>query len=178
MSARLPVAVAALLVTGAATAQELDRDHWLRMHALAERELLAIGRKLARLRVTGAEPVRQFASDKTERWQSVTQEEIGSGVQPMERKPVHRIEVSVDYDGDGRMDVARLANGPTEGVVLVTFGDRRRPPKVAYRERRLFRAGEEIYPAGRHRLLFSRPEVHMTLLLMQRGRPTALRMGE
>lgn len=176
--ARRLLAGAATLLAVAAPAQEFGRGHWLKRHAENERQMGEIGRRLGRSEVTGAVPVEQLGSDPTTSWRHLTQKEIANGVNPVERKTAYRTVVRVDYDGDGALDVARLASGQREGVVIITFGGKPRPPVVAYREERPFGAGEEIYPAGNCRIVFLQIDVHMTLLLMRDGRPVASRMGE
>lgn len=126
----------------------------------------------ANTRVPGLGPVAAGS------WRPVTQATMQAGTDyPKIRGYAYAVEATVDYDGDGVPDVARLVDNGREGGVLVTFGDPRRKPMLVFRSDRRFGNGEGLFAAGR-RLVVNIPEARQHVLYLQGSVPSVFTIGE
>jgi hypothetical protein len=113
-------------------------------------------------------------------WVPVTQAAMkASNVDPYTQKEAYSLTANSDFDGDGVADLAHMANNSRHGAVIVTFGGKpNHPPLVAFKSDERFLAGEEIFAAGKSRILLNIPGARQHLLLMQKGKPQIASYGE
>ena len=84
----------------------------------------------------------------------------------------------VDYDGDGHSDLVEMVENREQGAIRVTYGgDASRSTSIIFKMSRHW-GEEEIYAAGRRRVLIQKPELGYTLLLFRGGQPRAVYIGD
>lgn len=94
------------------------------------------------------------------------------------RKARYSLQVQVDFNGDGHADTAYIANNSRQAAVIVNLGGQARRSIIAYKQDGTFIAGEEIFAAGRNRILVNVPGASQHLLLMANGQPRVVNYGE
>lgn len=112
-------------------------------------------------------------------WIPITAQSMAKSVEdPALRRSSYMLTAKVDYDGDGVMDTAVLANNSTQGAVVVRFGAPGKRPMVVYKMDGRFTGAQEIVAAGRNRILLSFPGSSLAILSMEGGRPVARYIGD
>lgn len=93
-------------------------------------------------------------------------------------KRAFRVSAMVDYDGDGHSDLVEMVENREQGAIRVTYGgDASRSTSIIFKMSRHW-GEEEIYAAGRRRVLIQKPELGYTLLLFRGGQPRAVYIGD
>jgi hypothetical protein len=137
-------------------------------------------REFATMKVSANTTVAKLGQvSPTDRWTPVTQATmLATPDYPKIRGYVYAVEARVDFDGDKVADVARLVNNRSEGGVIVTFGDKRKPPMLVFRSTRRFGSGEGLFAAGPNRLVLNIPEARQHVLYLQGGAPKVHTIGD
>lgn len=137
-------------------------------------------REFATMKVSANTTVAKLGQvSPTDRWTPVTQATmLATPDYPKIRGYVYAVEARVDFDGDKVADVARLVNNRSEGGVIITFGDKRKPPMLVFRSTRRFGSGEGLFAAGPNRLVLNIPEARQHVLYLQGGAPKVHTIGD
>ncbi len=112
-------------------------------------------------------------------WRAVTVQQMAAAVKgdPYLMKRNYSLQVAVDFNADGKPDVARIVNNSRQGAVIVYLGGGG-APVVAYKQNGQLLGGEEIVVAGKNRILLNVPGVNSHLLFMRGGKPQVITYGE
>ena len=170
-----------------ATAASLQADEAANARAIVaehDRQVRETAARLGRVKITKLHLQPPYLSETDidpdqDPWVPVTQAAMkASNVDPFTQKEVYSLTANIDFDRDGVADLAQMANNSRQGAVIVTFGGKPdRPPLVAFESDERFLAGEEILPAGRHRVLLNIPGARQHLLVMNKREPRVASYG-
>lgn len=172
VSATTPQAMA---VPPAETIEGWDRDH--------RRQAAILGRASFRSTEPALRSGLEMLDERSDPWRPLTSTamiERASAEQysTYANKRSFNVSASVDYDGDGRSDLVEMVENSTQGGIRVTFGgDRARRAMIVFKMNRRW-GQEEIYAAGRRRILIQKPELGYTLLLLRNGEHRAVYIGD
>lgn len=107
--------------------------------------------------------------EKKDPWVAMSSAQMAATQIPTERKRSYGVSAQLDYNADGIMDLAYMANNRTQGAVLVRLGGNK-GTVVAFRARKRWAGGQEIAAAGR-RIVLSFPESSVVILSAESGKP-------
>jgi hypothetical protein len=93
-------------------------------------------------------------------------------------KTFYSLDARVDYDADGHVDVVEMVENGRQAGIRVTWGGRtRRPATIIYKGTSPW-SGEEIFAAGRSRVMLERPELGIAVFFRQGGLDRAQWVGD
>lgn len=148
-----------------------------------QKEMLESVKRIAGIKIEPAEfeaPYRGsigVINPVNDSWKSVTQAKMLAATEdPYFRIPNYSLEVAVDYDKDGKPDIARMYNNSKQGAIIVTYATGR--SEVIYKQDEPFSNAIQIFPAGKTRILLSFPETSQAILEKIDGKPMIYYMGE
>lgn len=116
------------------------------------------------------------ANEKSDPWVAMSSAQMAA-TQPAEAgKKAYGVSAQLDYNGDGIMDIAFMANNRTQGAVIVRLGGNK-GTVVAFRAKKRWAGGQEIAAAGR-RIVLSFPESSIVILSSESGKPAVYFLPE
>ncbi|MFZ3482083.1 hypothetical protein [Sphingomonas sp. 3-13AW] len=83
----------------------------------------------------------------------------------------------LDYNADGLIDKAYIARNSRQGAVIVDLGGGK-GTVVAYKVDEPLIYGQQIFPAGKRRIMLDFPESHVAILTQETGKPTVSYYGD
>jgi len=144
-------------------------------------QFLASGPAYAKIALTAAmaEPVggRENVDQRRDPWRPVTQQQMLAATQdPIFKVPNYSLQVQVDFNRDGQMDVARMYNNSRQGAIIVAYGGLNRS-EVIYKTNEPFSSGQQIIAAGRNKIVLNFPEARSVVLVQEGGAAKAYSIG-
>lgn len=113
---------------------------------------------------------------KADPWIAMSSAQMAATQFGADAKRPYGVSAQLDYNGDGIMDSAFLANNRSQGAVIVRLGGGK-GDVVAFRARKRWAGGQEIAAAGR-RIVLSYPESSVVILSAESGRPAVYYVPE
>jgi hypothetical protein len=92
-------------------------------------------------------------------------------------KKAYATSVKLDYNRDGVMDMAYLANNGSQGAVIVALGGGK-GQVVAFKADEQWAGGQELAVAGRSRIVLAFPESTAVVLSSESGKPSVYYIGD
>ena len=111
---------------------------------------------------------------KADPWKPVTQMEM---IAMSGARRTYQLATAVDYNADGIVDRAYIANNSRQGAVLVQLGGNK-GTVIAYKANNKLLGGQEIAAAGKRRLVLQFPESNVLVLSSESGRPSVYYIGD
>ena len=102
-------------------------------------------------------------------WIAMSSSQMAATQPASERKKAYGVSAQLDYNADGVMDIAYMANNKTQAAVLVRLGNNK-GTVVAFRAKKRWAGGQEIAAGGR-RIFLSYPESSVVILSAESGHP-------
>lgn len=110
-------------------------------------------------------------------WKPLTQQEMDDNIEETFYKlDKYSISIFVDYDLDGKPDVASIYNNSKQGAVIVTYASSGRS-EVIYKSDDPMKGGPQIFPVGKNHIMLNFPETNQLILGKINGKPMVHYMG-
>jgi len=107
-------------------------------------------------------------------WRPVTPAEM---VAATKERRAFKTTAFVDYNGDGVTDKAYIVRNSRQGAVLVDLGGGK-GTVLAYKANQPLIYGQQVYPAGKRRIMLEFPESHVAVLSQETGKQTVTYLGQ